>query len=95
MGGQMFPFFNKDACALIDEYGKKHGYQFQHAMNGGEYHIKELGYWVDGYDSEKNVVIEVDEAHHFDVNGNLSEKDIRRQAEIEDFLQCKFIRLKI
>jgi len=94
-GYQITPCFNTNACALIDEYGKRHGYQFQHAMNGGEYKIDELGYWVDGYDKERNTVIEVDEAHHFDMNGNLSEKDIRRQAEIEEFLGCDFIRLRI
>jgi very-short-patch-repair endonuclease len=54
-----------------------------------------LGYWVDGYDKEKNVVIEIDEKQHFDINGNLLEKDIRRQKEIEKYLDCKFIRLRI
>jgi len=62
-------------------------------MNGGEYHIKELGYWLDGYDKENNVVYEFDEKHHFDKNGNLSEKDITRQQEIELLLGCKFIRI--
>lgn len=95
MGGQIFPFFNPDACKLIDEYGEKHGYNFQHAMNGGEYKIEELGYWVDGYDVERNTVIEVDEKHHFDIDGNLSEKDIRRQKEIEEYMGCDFIRLTI
>jgi hypothetical protein len=52
------PNFNPKACEIIDAYGKEHGYNFQHALNGGEYHIKELGYFVDGYDKEKNTVIE-------------------------------------
>jgi hypothetical protein len=59
----------------------------------GEYYIKELGYWVDGYDKEKNTILEVDEKQYFDFNGNLKEKDIRRQKEIEEYLKCKFIRL--
>lgn len=92
-GGQVYPFYNPNACKLIDEYGKQNGYNFQHALNGGEHYIKELGYWVDGYDKEKNVVIEIDESHHFDRNGQLLKKDIDRQKEIEDFLRCKFIRL--
>ena len=79
---------------LIEEYGKKNGYNFRHALNGGEYYIKEIGYWVDGYDKEKNVVIEVDEPHHFKSDGTLQEKDLIRQKEIEDFLKCKFIRIK-
>ena len=52
-GNQLYPNFNSNACKIIDEYGNKNGYNFQHAMNGGEFYIKELGYWVDGYDREK------------------------------------------
>ena len=66
----------------------------QHAMNGGEYYIKELGYWLDGYDKLNNIVYEYDEAFHFDKYGKLLEKDIIRQNEIIDFLKCKFIRIK-
>lgn len=94
-GGQIHPFYNPEGCRLIDEYGKENGYNFQHAENGGEFRIKELGYWVDGYDEEKNIVIEIDESFHFDSEGNLSKRDIERQTEIEDFLKCKFIRIKI
>ena len=91
--GQTKPNYNPDACKLIEEYGKKHGYNFQHAENGGEFHIKELGYWVDGYDKDKNVVIEYDELYHYK-NGSLRERDIKRQCEIEEHLECKFIRIK-
>jgi len=93
-GHQLYPNFNPTACKIIDEYGKKYGYTFQHAMNGGEHHISDLGYWVDGYDENKNIVIEIDEKQHFDINGNLKKKDIRRQKEIKEFLKCGFIRLK-
>jgi predicted DNA-binding protein YlxM (UPF0122 family) len=93
--GQAYPKYNPDACELIEEYGDEHGYDFQHAENGGEYHIKELGYWVDGYDPKENVVIEVDEPHHFNEDGKLCERDRRRQQEIEEHLNCKFIRIKL
>jgi hypothetical protein len=66
----------------------------QHAENDGEFHIKELGYWVDGYDKENNIVYEWDEHRHFDVYGMLTPKDIQRQKEIEEHLHCKFIRIK-
>jgi hypothetical protein len=92
--GQCFPNYNKKACQLIDDYGKENGYNFKHAENGEEYYIKELGYWVDGYDIEKNTVIEIDEMHHFNLDGTLKEKDIKRQNEIIEFLKCKFIRIK-
>ena len=91
-GGQISPNYNINACKIIDEYGKENGYNFQHAMNGGEFYIKELGYWVDGYDKDKNTVFEYDEKHHFDINGNLKPKDINRQANIINYLNCKFIR---
>lgn len=94
-GGQVTPFYNSMGCKLINEYGKENGYNFQHAENGGEFRIEELGYWVDGYDKENNVVIEIDESNHYDFDGKLKTKDVERQKEIEDFLKCKFIRLKI
>lgn len=90
--GQLIPNYNPEACKFIDEYGKQHGFNFQHAENGGEFHITELGYWVDGYDVEQNVVIEMDESYHYQ-NGNLRERDTRRQREIEEHLGCKFIRI--
>lgn len=87
--GQIFPSYNPEACKIIDEYGLKHGYNFQHAENGGEFHIKGLGYWVDGYDTKKNTVIEYDESHH----ERQKEKDIQRQNEIIEYLGCQFIRI--
>ena len=83
--------FNPRACHIIEEYGKEHGYNFQHALNGGEYYIKELGYWVDGYDKEKNVVIEYQEKHH-NQNKN-KEKDLKRKEKIVSLLKCKFIEI--
>ena len=44
------------------------GWKLRHAMNGGEYYIKELGYWVDGYDKENNIIYEFDEHQHFNKN---------------------------
>ncbi|MFW6219773.1 MAG: hypothetical protein ACOC1O_01620 [bacterium] len=82
---------NRDV--LFFEYGRKYGYEFQHAENGGEYYIEHLGYFVDGYDIDNNVVIEYDEKYHFDINGNLKDKDKLRQKEIIEYLKCKFIRI--
>lgn len=81
--GQVMPSYNREACKIIDEYGKKYGYNFQHAENGGEYHIKELGYWVDGYDKDKNVVIEYYEKAH----DRKVKKDTIRQTEIMEHLK--------
>lgn len=89
--GQVQPNHNSDACKLIDAYGKKHGYNFLHAENGGEFRVPELGYFVDGYDREKNVVIEYYERKIHFRNGKLNEKDVRRENEIKKHLNCKFI----
>lgn len=93
MNGQLAPRYNVKSIPIIEQYGKQNGYNFQHAENGGEYHIKELGYFVDGYDKKKNVVLEIDDKHHYNVDGTLKEKDIQRQKEIEEHLGCKFIRI--
>lgn len=66
-------------------------WSFQHVENGGEFFVEELGYWVDGYDEEKNIVLEYDEDFHFK-NGKLQESDQRRMDEIIDFLDCGFIK---
>jgi hypothetical protein len=89
------PNFNPEACNIIEEYGRNNGYNFQHALNGGEYRIPGTFYSVDGYDAEKNVIIEIDEPQHFDAHGNLKHRDVIRQNKIESILNCKFIRIKL
>lgn len=91
--GQCFPRYNENSIKIIEEFGEKNNFKFQHAENGGEFFIKELGYWVDAYDKENNVVLEIDEPRHF-TNGKLKHKDILRQSEIEDHLGCRFFRIK-
>jgi hypothetical protein len=83
------PSFNSKACKIIEDYGIENGYNFQHAENGGEYYIKELGYWVDGYDEEQNVVIEFNEKRH--LYGKNKIKTETRKLEIIRFLKCIWI----
>ena len=90
-GAQVTPAFNPRGCDMIDILNEN-GYNFQHAQNGGEFYI--IGFWLDGYDAEKNIAIEIDEPAHF-IDGQLKEKDIERQSEIERELNCKFIRIKV
>jgi len=52
------------------------------------------GFFLDGYCKETNVAYEVDELHHFNLDGNLCEDDIQRQHVIEKELNCNFIRIK-
>ena len=90
--GISFPNHNPVACGIINEYNKKHGFNFQHAENGGEVCID--GYWPDGVDEERKTIIEIDEKHHFNSDGTYKEKDIRRQRYLEG-LGYKFIRVRI
>lgn len=93
-GYQTFPNYNTNACEHFDKLIKETGCHIQHALNGGEFYIEKLGYWVDGYDKENNVVYEWDERQHFNKDGTLKDKDILRENEIKTFLNCKFIRIK-
>ncbi len=52
------------------------------------------GYFVDGYIPELNLVIEIDENHHFTIDNKLKKKDIERQKYIQNQLHCKFLRIK-
>lgn len=91
--GVNVPNYNKNSISIIEQYGKENGYNFQHAENGGEFQY--IGYFADGYDKEKNVWLEIDEPHHFNKNGAYKERDIKRQKEIQEALNCKFIRIKL
>lgn len=80
-----FIIYNKIACEKIDNYGKENGYNFQHALNGGE--IRVFNYFLDGYDSIKNVAIEYYEKHH----KYRQKYDNKRIKKIINKLNCKFI----
>jgi len=91
LGGQKYPCFNSNACDIFEEINNEMGWDGQHARRRGEYHIKKLGYWVDYYEPNQNVVIEYDERAHNN-NGKI-EKDNLRQKEIIELLHCSFYRI--
>ena len=53
-----------------------------------------LDYKLDGYDKINKVAYEIDEEGHFK-NGFLHTRCEKRQQEIEDFLGCTFVRIKV
>jgi len=87
------PGYNKRACLFFDQLMVLTGSTIRHALNGGELNIEELGYWVDGYDKENNIVYEYDEKRHYDIYGNLKEKDRIKEKEIKKYLNCSFQRV--
>jgi len=89
-GGQVAPGYNPSSIPIIEQKAKELGItDLQHAENGGEFYVKGLGYFVDGYSAEKNIVIEYDEPHH----KRQVEADQRRQKKITEHLNCEFIRI--
>lgn len=81
--------YNSKACEFIDKLNKKNGWNLQHALNGGE--VKIIGYSLDGYDKEKNIVFEYDEKHHR--REKKRKKDLIRQNNIiNEIKPYKFIR---
>jgi hypothetical protein len=83
--------YNPNSIPLLEEFARENGYVIQHAENGGEFQVPNTTFFVDAYDSEKNVVIEYDEKYH--MKEEQMEKDKKRQRIIGNILKCKFIRL--
>jgi len=84
------PNFNSDVCVLFDKISKEKNINIRHALNGGEFYIDKLGYWVDGYDEINNVVYEYYEKRHF-IKGKLKTRDKKREEEIKNYLKCELV----
>lgn len=95
-GGQIVPFFNLRSCKFFEQFDKDFDTQGQYATNGGEFSLqKELGYpGIDYINFDLKLIIEWDEEHHY-IDGNLIEKDIQRQKEIQEYFpDFLFLRIR-
>jgi len=92
----VYPNCNLDACYYFYLFDSFHNTKGKYAMfGGGEYCIKELGYWPDYINFDLKLIMEWDESHHFDKSGNLCERDIVRQKEIQEmFPDFEFKRIR-
>ncbi len=82
--GILWPNYSKEACEFFKSFDEKHKTKGNYAVyGGGEYYIEELGYWPDYFNPELKLIMEYDDRKHFDKNGNLKPRDVRRQAEIQ------------
>lgn len=79
--------FNPKACKYLDKLNEERGWNLQHAMNGGEIEI--YGYFVDGFDKGRNIIVEYDEKDHNRSDRKL--KDSLRQNNIISHLQTQGI----
>lgn len=84
--------YSHKACEYINKLNNEKHWNLQHAENGGEISI--CGYFVDGYDKDLNIVFEYDEGYHYQDKENniLKDKDIKRQQNIINKLNCEFWR---
>jgi len=78
--GNISPNIGKDETRILNEIEKFINMKIerQHPI---------LGYFMDGYLKKGNVVFEIDEIP------NIKEKDMRREHEIKNNLNCTFIRI--
>jgi len=89
--GQCLPNYNPKACKFFKSYDKKHNTSGLHAENGGEFYIKELGYYPDYINFEKKIIMEYDEKYH----EKQKEKDLDRQKQIQElYPDFEFVRIK-
>ena len=93
-GEVVVPSFNFTACEFFAQFDKQFGINGQYATNGGEFHIKELGYFVDYFNPDVGIIMEWDEEYHYK-KGKLSQKDVERQREIENYFpDFEFLRVR-
>lgn len=91
----MCPSVNKSEIRFFENLEKERGWNgFFYSKNGnkGQFLIEDLGYFVDYYEPNLNIVVEYDETKHYNADWTLKEKDVRRQKEIIGKLGCKFYR---
>ena len=91
-GMKQYASYNEEACKWFDNLNKIMNWHGLHALNGGEKTI--LGYWIDYYEPNLNIIIEWDENFHYGLDGNLRQEDIKRQEELIKHTKCKFFRIK-
>jgi hypothetical protein len=82
--------YNIKACEYLNKLNEEKGWKLQHALNGGEVEI--CGYFLDGYDKDRNIVVEYDEIAH--EKPSTKKKDEIRQNNIINYLKCQFYRYK-
>ncbi len=94
VGGQVVPGFSLKACKFFKTFDKSHDTKGRHATNGGEYHIKSLGYFPDYINFDLKLIMEWDEEHHY-IDGKLKKKDRIRQQQIQKhFPNFEFRRIR-
>ncbi len=90
--GGIRPCHNVKSIEYFTNLELDRGWNGMFAVKNKEFFIKELGYFIDYYEPNLNIVIEYDEKLHYNVDGSLKQKDINRMNSIKNLLKCKFFR---
>ena len=94
-GRQICPACSPRACEFFERFDKDFNTQGRYGTNGGEYFIKELGYWPDYINFNLKLIMEWDEEDHYNGSGVLKKKDVRRQEEIQKYFpDFRFVRIR-
>ncbi len=80
--GVCFPHFNKNSIEFFRNFDRENN--TKGLFGKKEFHIKELGYWLDYINFDLKLIVEWDEEYHFE-NNQLRQKDVQRQKEIQEF----------
>lgn len=62
-----------------------------YGKNTHQFYVEKLGYFVDYYEPQLNIVVEYDEPRHYVAN-ELRNKDLTRMVRIKKLLNCRFYR---
>lgn len=90
--GHFYPNYSIRASSIFEKLNR-HGCNGVYAENGGECYIESLGYWLDFYDKENNLVIEYYERFHYKADMKLRDKERNRELKIINNIHCNFIRI--
>lgn len=86
---------NKKSCEFFNFLNQKMNWNGKHAFNNDtKMEHKELGYLIDYYEPNLNIIVEWDEERHYYKNGELKDKDIKRQNNLKNHLNCQFYRIR-
>jgi len=84
-GLPMRPMFGRNEIQILDQIEVEFDIFIER-----QYPI--IGYFIDGYDKQNNIVYEIDEKAH--LSPNKKKRDILRQENIINKLNCQFVRIK-
>jgi hypothetical protein len=85
--------YNKDSIVVLEKFGRDNNLNLQHAENKGEFVVEIPDgntYFVDGYDKDKNVVVEYIENSSWHKSPKKKIYHLLRREEIKNYLKCEY-----